>query len=82
MIRPTLRQMLSNELTSFFQYCVGASALSPGAGEAPAAVQGGRGPFKSGFSAHQGPWGSSLGAPLALKLGHLEARPSAASLKS
>lgn len=78
MIRPTLRQMLSNELTSFFQYCVGASALSPWAGE----VQGGRGPFKSGFSAHQGPWGSSLGAPLALKLGHLEARPSAKSLKS
>lgn len=81
MIRPTLRQMLSNELTSFFQYCVGASALSPGAGEAPV-VQGGRGSFKSGFPAHQSPWGSSLGAPLALKLGHLEARPSAASLKS
>lgn len=44
MIRPTLRQMLSNELTSFFQYCVGASALSPGAGEAPAE---GAGPLRA-----------------------------------
>lgn len=74
--------MLSDELTSLIQESLGASALSPGAGEAQACEEG-AGPLRAAAqrarareSPHRAPrwrWRSELG--------HLEAHLSGASLK-